>query len=224
MIHSGIPWGLCCGSGLLLGLVCCPLGLFAADDPPADLPVPRAEVVQPAAQSGREAFQRALQALQEAKSKLAKGQTGDETQALQRQVLADLDALLNAPPQKSTSDSPQGGGGQQQNSQNPSSTNAQEQRDPRSRQQQSQSQQQQQRQPGSEQERGQAEDSEERTSQHRAGIAVPLSRRRMEVDVWGHLPEKVREQLLNSYGERIVPQYEELVRRYYESLAGSRRE
>lgn len=38
-------------------------------------------------------------------------------------------------------------------------------------------------------------------------------------DAWGHLPPAVRQQLLNIYTEKYLPQYEEQVRRYYEALA-----
>ena len=43
-------------------------------------------------------------------------------------------------------------------------------------------------------------------------------------DVWGHLPPTVRETLQKSFNERYLPKYEELVRRYYESLAEKRRD
>ncbi len=45
-----------------------------------------------------------------------------------------------------------------------------------------------------------------------------------EKEVWGHLPPALRRELLNVYSEKYIPQYEDLVRRYYESLAeGNRR-
>ena len=45
-----------------------------------------------------------------------------------------------------------------------------------------------------------------------------------EKEVWGHLPPALRRELLNIYSEKYIPQYEDLVRRYYESLAeGNRR-
>ena len=42
-------------------------------------------------------------------------------------------------------------------------------------------------------------------------------------DVWGHLPPHVREAMLNSLGEKYLPKYEELVKKYYEDLAEKNR-
>lgn len=45
-----------------------------------------------------------------------------------------------------------------------------------------------------------------------------------EKEVWGHLPPSLKRELLNIYSEKYIPQYEDLIRRYYESLAeGNRR-
>ena len=38
-------------------------------------------------------------------------------------------------------------------------------------------------------------------------------------DVWGHLPEKLREQISAYYKEQFMPQYADLLRQYYSSLA-----
>lgn len=49
-------------------------------------------------------------------------------------------------------------------------------------------------------------------------------KRLFEKEVWGHLPPALRRELMNVYSEKYIPQYEDLVRRYYESLAeGNRR-
>jgi hypothetical protein len=44
-------------------------------------------------------------------------------------------------------------------------------------------------------------------------------RRKLEMDIWGHLPPHVREELLSTYGERILPKYEQLVKQFYEVLS-----
>lgn len=45
-----------------------------------------------------------------------------------------------------------------------------------------------------------------------------------EKEVWGHLPPSMRRELLNISSEKYIPQYEQMVRRYYEALArGNRR-
>jgi hypothetical protein len=162
-------------------------------------------------------IERAVQSMKAAKEKLAAGQTGAPTQDLQKQVLAALDELLKTPPQPpSPNQSGSGGGGQSQDSQRSSS---QDKDQSKSSAQGKPSGVGGEQQAGEQRNRSQADDSEERTGPRRTGVAAPLPRRRLEVDVWGHLPEKVREQLLNGYGERMVPQYEALVRKFYESLA-----
>jgi hypothetical protein len=37
--------------------------------------------------------------------------------------------------------------------------------------------------------------------------------------VWGHLPEKLRQQMNQYYNERFMPKYGDLLRQYYSSLA-----
>jgi hypothetical protein len=41
---------------------------------------------------------------------------------------------------------------------------------------------------------------------------------------WGHLPEKLREELQNSLSEQFLPQYEKLIEAYYRRLAEERRD
>jgi hypothetical protein len=180
-----------------------------------------AQVAEPpsAGPNRAEVIDRAVQSMKLAQGKLAEGKTGAATQDLQKQALAALDELLKTPPKPPMSNpSGQGGGGSSQNS--PSSSSPQNSSDKQPTPQSGQSQASaDDRRADQERERSQAADSEERAGQRRTGVAATLPRRRLEVDVWGHLPEKVRDQLLNGYGERIVPQYESLVRRFYESLA-----
>jgi hypothetical protein len=49
--------------------------------------------------------------------------------------------------------------------------------------------------------------------------AEAARKKKLEMDVWGHLPPHLREQLLNTYGERMLPKYENLVKKFYESLS-----
>ncbi|MBL6706510.1 MAG: hypothetical protein ISQ06_10375 [Planctomycetaceae bacterium] len=50
--------------------------------------------------------------------------------------------------------------------------------------------------------------------------SAALARRRALIDeVWGHLPPAMRERLLNVGSEKLLPKYENLIRRYYEALA-----
>lgn len=43
-------------------------------------------------------------------------------------------------------------------------------------------------------------------------------------EAWGHLPPAMRQQLLNIYTEKFLPQYEDQVRRYYEALAEQKKD
>jgi hypothetical protein len=44
-------------------------------------------------------------------------------------------------------------------------------------------------------------------------------RRNLATSVWGHLPPRVRDRMEGAFSERFLPQYDDLVRRYYEALA-----
>ena len=37
--------------------------------------------------------------------------------------------------------------------------------------------------------------------------------------VWGHLPEKLRQQAMQSYREQFMPKYNELLKQYYSNIA-----
>ena len=62
-------------------------------------------------------------------------------------------------------------------------------------------------------------DSSKQSQQDRKEAEETARRRKLEMDVWGHLPPHVREELLNTYGERMLPKYEHLVKRFYEALS-----
>jgi hypothetical protein len=171
-----------------------------------------------------EQAERVTRQLEQARDKLKARDTGADTQQLQRDILAALDELLKQPPRKQKPpppSSPEASSGSGQASAGSSSSKPMPMpRDgqPSEGQAEQPAESSPQPQPNGERERADAEGSEERTGERRGG-PVPLPRRRLEVDVWGHLPEKVRERLLNAYGERMVPQYEDLVQRFYRSLA-----
>jgi hypothetical protein len=66
-------------------------------------------------------------------------------------------------------------------------------------------------------------EAEERREAARRALAEEERRQRMVKDVWGHLPPHLRESMLNSFSEKYLPKYEDLVKRYYESLAEKNR-
>ena len=163
--------------------------------------------------------------MEQARDQLAQRDTGPVTQDVQTQILAELDALLEMPPESPMPNSPGGGSSQPQNSQ-PQNSRDQAGSRPQDGKKNSQTGDAANRpenvaQQSTPQNRSTAEDSEERSDPRTATTTPLLPRRRMEVDVWGHLPEHMRDRLMNAYGERVVPQYEDLIQRFYRSLAES---
>ena len=70
-----------------------------------------------------------------------------------------------------------------------------------------------------EQEKKTAEGSQERTESERKAADEAARKKKMEIDVWGHLPPHLREELLNKYGEQMLPKYQNLVKQFYEALS-----
>ena len=67
---------------------------------------------------------------------------------------------------------------------------------------------------------GKAGDSTEQNLRQARERAAALARRRALIDeVWGHLPPAMRERLLNVGSDKLLPKYEDQIRRYYEALA-----
>lgn len=165
---------------------------------------------------------RAVKSMRDVTGRLDRKDVSEETSRLQTSILDDIDGLIerlkNQPPPQSSSGSPN----QDQQDQNPEQSakprNQQQNTNPKN---------------GSKPEAGagsttqsQAEKSEEssetnpRQAEQRAAA---LARRRALInEVWGHLPPALRERLLNVQSEKLLPGYESLIRRYYESLAAPR--
>lgn len=189
----------------------------AATNPPADPAGAGAAAVD-------QRLEKLTSKMSQARTLLSQQQTSALTIDLQKSILADLDELLKSPPSSSPPQPPSGSGGSSspQSSQSKSSSSPSPKSAPMPM-------------PNSEtgsetpaaetagnrRDRDAADDSEERSDQRQPTAVKTLPRKRLEVDVWGHLPEKVREKLLSAYGERMVPQYEDLVQRFYRSLADS---
>jgi len=133
-------------------------------------------------------------------------QTGQETQKLQKQVVQNLEELirlLESAPKTS--------------SQRPSQNNKQPQPgdDQKSQQQKGGAGQQNAQQAS----QGPARQSSERKEDGLVTSGSLPDRNAYIKDAWGHLPPAMRQQLLNIYTEKFLPQYEDQVRRYYEALA-----
>ena len=72
--------------------------------------------------------------------------------------------------------------------------------------------------PGADRE-GKAKESSDRQSGAPGSSAIVPYRNTLIEGTWGHLPPRLREQLLNGGTDRTLPGYDPLVRRYFESLA-----
>lgn len=76
---------------------------------------------------------------------------------------------------------------------------------------------------GTGEERRQSSDAGESSEEDRPGEGltdVEIQRRKaLATAVWGHLPPRLRDRMLGAFSERFLPQYDELVRKYYEALA-----
>jgi hypothetical protein len=66
-------------------------------------------------------------------------------------------------------------------------------------------------------------DSQELSDAARAKAADESRRAQLIKDVWGHLPPHVRDAMQNAFGEKYLPRYEDLVKKYYEALAEKNR-
>ena len=160
---------------------------------------------------------RAVRNMRDISSRLGQRDVSEETTKLQTSVLSDIDALIERlknqpPPQQSPNQSPSN-----------DSSNQQPQQQQNRQQQQQQDQtgtQQQGTQPQAGQSPGKSAESEteQQREKHEAESALNI-RRALINEVWGHLPPSVREKLLNVPSEKLLPQYDNLIRRYYESLA-----
>jgi len=64
-----------------------------------------------------------------------------------------------------------------------------------------------------------ADSSEAATGEAGGSANTPTGTRDLATSVWGHLPARQRDRMQSRFSERFLPQYEQLVRQYYEALA-----
>ena len=138
------------------------------------------------------------QQMRDVKQRIEAGDTAEETQFMQKQIVSDLDKLLaqlnkqcsckNPSPKPSSkpggSGKPKGGSEPGQKSNKPSAQ-------------------------GSEEGTRQAEGAEETAADPHTVVR----------EAWGHLPQRLREQVQAAAFERFLPQYEAVIEAYYERLA-----
>jgi hypothetical protein len=152
---------------------------------------------------------RIIRGMRAAEDRITHKDTGSETRDVQQRVVEDLQSLIDAANQMK---SRQQSASRSQNRQQ-SSSKSQPEKDQGARQ----------------------DDSGQGTSDRRpddSGIdpseamgktvakdAEAASRRKLIGEVWGHLPESLRQKLRNDLGEKTLPGYDDLVRQYFEALA-----
>jgi len=174
-----------------------------ADDAPADAPATRTEDAadsnrQPALETIRELATETVALMQQAQSGFADGELTDETASLQKSINERLERLAQLARQQATQAST--GQSRKTGSGAGASTNAGDgqgaaERNPNAAE-------------SSEAATG-ADDSEPRT----------VTPRDLATSVWGHLPARQRDRMRARFSERFLPQYDQLVREYYEALA-----
>jgi hypothetical protein len=188
--------------------------------PDLDLSLPREED-SPETESGPlpDELDRAVRNMRDISSRLDQRDVSEETTKLQTSVLSDIDALIERlknqpPPQQSPNQNPSNDNSNQQ------PQDRQGQPRPQNGQQDQTGTQQQGTQPQAGQSSGKSAESETEQQREKRDAESALNIRRALInEVWGHLPPSVREKLLNVPSEKLLPQYDTLIRRYYESLA-----
>ncbi|MBT4865806.1 MAG: hypothetical protein HON53_11925 [Planctomycetaceae bacterium] len=152
-------------------------------------------------------LEQAIRAMREAQKRIDGKDAGLKTRELQQDVVKNLEQLIEAVKQQAQSSpsggkspKPQDGDPKQKGSKPPEPAETQPGDNGKTRKDKS---------PES---TDKARDAENRQ-------LAPLSSGRMVRDVWGHLPPTLRQKLLNVYEDKYLPKYDDLVRRYFESLA-----
>lgn len=167
-------------------------------------------------------LERAIEKMRDAGRRIQDDEIGKSTQAVQDEVVRDLEKLLEllrlqqqarqsgAPGQPDAKQSPDrkknrspgkaGAQAEPRNSESPGPSPASRDR-------------------SANRENEKARESEELRQQAKLPSAEESRRQQIAKDVWGHLPPQIRDALQNSFSEKYLPKYDELVKRYYEALA-----
>lgn len=179
----------------------------------------QAAVVEPPDPATDDPLDRAIQGMRSAQDQLA-GRDAARAAETQQQVVRELERLIELaqqsppPPQDSPSAQPD----PQQSRQQQGDPQPQPQPMPKPMPVPDAEPQQSDQGPGG-QEKQRADESEQRSDPAELRNAELARREAMIKDVWGHLPPAVRQKLLNVSGDKYLPKYEDLARRYFEALA-----
>ncbi|MBL8849984.1 MAG: hypothetical protein JNG89_09875 [Planctomycetaceae bacterium] len=139
-----------------------------------------------------------VQLMQQAQAGLADGPLTDDTNTLQAGILERLQQLAELARRQATKSA--SGQSQASGSRSAAAPNA-----------------------GDGQGAGGRNDDAAESSEAATGAAEPetgeTTATNLATSVWGHLPARQRDRMRSRFSERFLPQYEQLVRQYYEALA-----
>ena len=181
--------------------------------PETKLDLPELEELPKAKPGKRLPVEPIIKEMQRASKLISEQKTGKETQQIQREVVRNLEELIQlieSSPGKTIQRMSSG-----KESESPTqSEQKQTQKDQEGKNQQK----------GEQLSQGPAKKSTDRQNQGKATSGQLADRNAYIKDAWGHLPPAMRQQLLNIYTEKFLPRYEEQVKRYYEALAEKNRQ
>jgi hypothetical protein len=167
------------------------------------------------AEEAHETMARVTRNMQTSEDRLGKRDPGDATQQVQRDIVQDLDKLIELNKQRQQ---------QQQQQQSSSSSSQQQRQQARMRRNQRNQQVNQRPQPQPQPQEQQANNSQ--MGGGRSGKDDKSSIADLYKDIWGHLPETMRLEMDQYARERFMPRYSELLKQYYTTIAekGRRKE
>jgi len=147
---------------------------------------------------------RVARTMREVEGRLTQSKSGDETRELQTKIVADLDKMIEeALKQARRSKSKSSGSSSEQQARRSKPDQAQQGENKQTQQ----------------QEDKPSSDSTERLGADHALRPDPGQVREIMKHLWGHLPEREREMMLNASIEQFLPKYELLIEQYFRRLA-----
>lgn len=195
-----------------------------ADPPPKDEDLAKKlaeglESLDPVAKD-RDLLEEAIRGMRKAQERIEGSQTDEETRKLQKQVVKDLDELIKQIEQQLQNPQNQSQSKQNQDQQpkplasvekpkpKPMPKPAGAKPEPQS----------------AKPRQGEGAETSESQAERERKAAEEARRRKLNQDVWGHLPEHVRKQLANIQSDKYLPKYAESVRQYFDALAEQSRD
>jgi hypothetical protein len=138
--------------------------------------------------------------MRDVQQRIARARSGADTQQMQSEIVSDLDRLIDELKKNANQSSSSSSQGSQQSGEPSEKEDGQQASAGQS---------------GSQA----ARDSTARLTREKAAKPEPSGVRELMEGAWGRLPERVRQQMLQSSIEDFVPQYETLLREYFRSIA-----